>query len=41
MLRKEDGHKLQKVVLELNLTEARAFLAKLKEIEKVRYYYGS
>ena len=36
-LRKDDGKSLERVVIEMNLGEAKAFVGKLKEIERVRY----
>jgi len=34
-LRGDDGKKIERVVIEMNQTEARAFVHKIKEIEKV------
>jgi hypothetical protein len=36
-LRKDDGKSLERVVIEMNLGEAKAFVGKLREIERVRY----
>ena len=30
-----DGTKIERIVIEMNISEAKAFIAKLKEIEKV------
>jgi hypothetical protein len=35
-LRGDDGKKLERVIIEMNHREAKAFVAKLREIEKVR-----
>jgi COMM domain len=35
-LRKDDGKTLQRVVVEMNRVEAKAFVGKLREIERVR-----
>jgi len=35
-LRGEDGKRLERVVIEMNQQEAKAFVAKLKEIERVK-----
>jgi hypothetical protein len=36
LLRKDDGKNLQRVVIEMNKAEAKAFVTKLREIERVR-----
>jgi COMM domain len=36
-LRKDDGKSLERVVIEMNVGEAKAFVGKLREIERVRY----
>lgn len=38
-LRKDDGKSLERVVIELNTIEAKAFVGKLREIERVRSNY--
>ena len=35
-LRGDDGKKLERVIIEMNKLEAKAFVAKLREIERVR-----
>lgn len=35
-LRGDDGKRLERVLLEMNAIEAKAFVGKLKEIEKVK-----
>jgi hypothetical protein len=35
-LRGSDGKELEKVVIEMNKVEAKAFVSKIKEIEKVK-----
>ena len=37
MLRCQDGKGLERVVIEMNTQEAKAFIGKLREIEKVKY----
>lgn len=34
-LRGDDGRRLERVVIEMNQTEAREFVSKIKEIERV------
>jgi hypothetical protein len=38
-LRKDDGKNLDRVVIELNRVEAKAFVGRLREIERVRLIY--
>ena len=38
-LKASDGKKIERVVIEMNKDEARAFVGKLKEIERVKYIF--
>jgi hypothetical protein len=37
LLRKDDGKSLERVVIEMNRVEAKAFVGRLREIERVRF----